>query len=282
VNSELYKFFKDYLCFLVEQSQDPFSITLHTALPDDPCQIITSTHRPRQGEQPRELEIRVLTPAFYSRFMHYAYTSEAFDRECIFTDEKNRTLWISRPQLLPLLINKPSHSDSRLATETSYLSELRWRLLRTLRCAPASSSYESSTPSNAETRTQDVRSLPYSEFDQYARTLSDRVWAGKYRRTATKLFLAQRFSLGFPEVIGILDLLFKILLCCIGAFQMATWRTMSQKASFDQASTKIVANGTSSMPSKDVREAYGEWWWLIGSAVSVSACHVYGMLKGYD
>jgi hypothetical protein len=280
----LYKFFKDYLYFLVEQSREPFNITLHTAIPDDPCQIITSTHRPRQGEQPRELEIRVLTPAFYSRFVHYAYTSEALDRESIFTDEKNRTLWISRPQLLPLLINKPGHSetDARLVTIRSYFGELRWRLLKTLRCAPASSSYESSTPSRAETRTEDVRSLPYSELDQYARSLSDRAWAGEYRRTVTKLFLAQRFSLAFPEVVGLLDLLFRILLCCIGVFQMATWRTMSQKASFGRASTTMAANGTSSMLFQDDREAYDEWWWLIGSAVSVSACHVYGMLKGYD
>lgn len=265
----------------MEQSQEPFNITLYTAIPDDPLQIITTTHPSRPGEQPRQLEIRVLTPAFYSRFVHYAYTSEAFDRECIFTDEKNRTLWISRPQLLPLLINTPSHTqtDETLADSKSYSSELRWRLLRKLRCAPMSTSYES-TPGKVETSTQDVRSLPYSEFDQYVRHLPDRAWPGKYRRTVTKLFLAQRFSMGFPEIVGLLDVLLRVTFCFIAAFQMATWRTLSHTKSTDRSSTTLVANGTFSMYLEDVGAAHGELWWLIGSTVAVSACHIHGMLKG--
>jgi hypothetical protein len=42
----------------------------------------------------------VLTPAFFSRLVHYAHSSEVFDRECVFTDERNRIIWVSKPALL--------------------------------------------------------------------------------------------------------------------------------------------------------------------------------------
>jgi hypothetical protein len=283
MNRELYEAFKGYLTSLVHQSEISSHITLHTAIPDEPVYTILTTYRPDDETPRRDLEIKVLTPSFYSRFMHYAYTSEAFDRECIFTHEKNRTLWISRPELLPLLINKPSSSNGLQwsVVERGYLEELRWTVLKTLRCAPALPAHDASTPSKSGTATEDVRSLPYSELDQYVRSLHGRAWAGQYRKTVTKLFLTERFGLGFAEVIGLLDLALRFLLCCLGAFHVIALWTRSEQAKVGSCSMGSAMNGTTSICLKDVTATHGDWWWLFGSVVSISACHLYGMLKGY-
>jgi len=281
---ELYKIFRDYLSLLVHQSQDSFNVTFHTAIPDEPLQKITSIHLPGRDRKARELEIRVLTPAFYSRFVHYAYTSEAFDRECIFTDEKNRTLWISRPQLLPLLVDKPSeaHINQAFVAKRSYFDELRWKLLKKLRCAPASPAYAVSTPSKTEVTTEDVLCLPYSELDLFVRNSCGRARAGEYRRIVTKLFLALRFGLAFGEIIGLLDLIIRALFCCLAAFQILAWRAQSTQADVGGCSYKAPIYGNHTLCFEDVREAHAEWWSLVGAAVSISACHMYGMLKGYN
>jgi hypothetical protein len=276
--------FKDYLLLLVQQSQEPFCITVHTAIPDQPTIKIAPTHHLGPERQMRELEIRVLTPAFYSRFVHYAYTSEAFDRECVFTDEKNRTLWISQPGLLPLLLNKSPVLEASQwpLVERSYLDEMRWKFLRRLRCAPALPAYSVSTPSRTEFTTEDVRSLPFSELDQFVRGSRGCSWAGEYRRTVTKLFLAQRFGFGFGKVIGLLDLLARMLFCSLGAFQLVVWRAQTKHADIDGCSTNMFRDGILSACLRCLGEVHGERWWLIGSTVSISACHIYGLLKGYN
>jgi hypothetical protein len=271
------------LFHLIHQSQEQFSITLYTAIPEEPVESLATSYVQGRNRGLRELEIRVLTPAFYSRFVHYAHTSEAFDRECIFTDEMNRTLWISRPELLPLLLNRSVAADDQQPLVTrGYFDELRWNILKKLRCAPATPAYGSSSYNPALT-TEDVRSLPYSEFDQYIRNLCPGAQAREYRRTVTKLFLAQRFSLGFTQSIGLLDLLVRLLLCYLGLSQLVVMRDQIAQADIGGCSTSMFRNGTVAVCLRDVREAHGEWWWwLIGAAITVSTNHLYGFLKGYN
>lgn len=291
-SSELYKIFKDYLRQLVEQSQDVFSITLHTAIPNEPVTGACATHARGLDRVPtKELEIRVLTPAFYSRFVHYAFTSEAFDRERIFTDEKNRTLWISHPQLLPALLNKRDSAIADDAVEAecsshlrSHLDELRWKLLRKLRCAPAAPAYAVSTPSKAEfTTTEDVRSLPDSALDQFVRISRNKDIAGEYRRIVTKLFLAERFGFGFAEVLGMMDLLVRTTLCWVAASQFVAMHARFEQADIGGCSTKMFRDRPSSAACfRDARKSlHEEWWWLVGTMVATSACHTYGLMKGY-
>lgn len=234
--------------------------------------MIVTTHQNGRERVVREIEIRVLTPAFYSRFVHYAYASEAFDRECIFTDEKNRTLWVSRPELLPLLFSQPSPLDSEFVAippvKKSYLDELRWTLLRKLRCSPTEPAYPEALKASGIT-VKDIRTLPFSELDVFVRSNDGRLNAGAYRRAVTKLFLAQRFTLGFTEVVGTIDLVCRILLCYLAASVISTWGTEGYIWN---------DNGHAGNIGK---EACLEWWWLSRVLFSVSACHMYGFLKGY-
>jgi hypothetical protein len=238
------------LLHLVNQSEDAFHITLHTGIPDIPVQTIETTDI--QGAPIRHLMIRVLTPAFYSRFVHYAYTSEVFDRECIFTDEKNRTLWISRPQLLALLLSpsRPNTHDTAVV-QRSTLDALRWTVLRRLRCPPAEPAYNP-TPKISGSHVDDIRALPFSGLDEFVRQPSMQLYAGEYRRAVTTLFLAQRYFLGFTEIVSVLDFAVRMLLCYAGARQMLS-----------------------------AQHVGGASWELLKPALAVSACHAYEFLKGY-
>ncbi|KAJ4987010.1 cyclopropane-fatty-acyl-phospholipid synthase [Stagonosporopsis vannaccii] len=248
--------FHDYLTHLVDTAQDDFRITLHTAIPEVPKQNIDFA-RPARGEMVKELEIRILTPAFYSRFVHYAYTSEAFDRECIFTDEKNRTCWISRPELLAELLSQSTSARSQDMGTKGSLREPKWSLLRNLRCAPAEPAYNAS-PQNPESRLEDIRAVRYSEMDVFVRNQHMQDLPGTYRRTVTKLFLAQRFCLGFPQIISLVDWVLRTMLCYCAARQVSnsvglTWTAMLKQG----------------------------WWPLSCSIAAVTAGHTYALLKGY-
>lgn len=257
---------------------------LHTSIPNEPLVGIGKTHIPGQNRPVRELEIRVLTPAFYSRFAHYAYIAEALDRECVFTDEKNRTLLISRPELLPLLLEKSISAEPQEwpTVRRSWLDELRWNMMRKLRCAPAPPAYDVPSPSNGQVTMEDVRSLPFSELDEHARSFRAHQPVGQYRRIVTKLFLAQRFAFGFPEIIGAFDLLLRLSLTCLGLFQLATWRARMVGTDIPGCSEIAFKAGRWDACFQDIQEVHGEWWWLIGTTVAVSACHMYGVLKGYN
>ena len=248
--------FHDYLTYLVNTAQDDFRIILHTSIPEISQQNVVFT-RPPRGHSVKELEIRVLTPAFYSRFVHYAYTSEALDCECIFTDEKNRTCWVSRPELLTQLLSQSASATMKSIARRSRLNELRWSLLKKLRCPPAEPAYNA-TPKISEFRLEDIRAARYSEMDTFVRSQQGQTYAGEYRRIVTKLFLAQRFFLGFPQVISLVDWISRILLCYFAARQISNLSVYTQDALLEQ-----------------------DWWPLSKAITAATANHAYGLLKGY-
>lgn len=198
----------------------------------------------------KELEIRVLTPAFYSRFVHYAYTSEAFDRECVFTDEKNRTCWVSRPELLAQLLVQATSVASQRKAQRGYLTEAKWWILKKLRCAPAAPAYNA-TPKDPECRLEDIRGSKYSEMEAFVRSQRPK-YAGEYRRIATKLFLAQNFCFGYPQVLTLIDRTLRVLLGYFAAKQIL-------------------------LPDASVHD----WWSLSGRIIAATACNAYALLKGY-
>jgi hypothetical protein len=174
--------------------------------------VLYSSGYLREKEHERTLSIKVLSPAFYSRFVHYAHAQEAFDREALATDEKNRTLIVEPAHLLPILLDaiKTATPRDQKSLRSNPLETLRWSLLRHLRCPPASPAYPSTLPDPTTTAT-DIRTFPRSELDAFAQH-SSYISSAAYRRTCTKLFLAQRFTLGFPVLVTALDFLFRALL----------------------------------------------------------------------
>jgi hypothetical protein len=282
--SELHQIFSSYLHKLVHQTEDPFRITFKSSIPGIPTDIIERTDQPAGNQPTKYLEIRVLTPSFYSRLMHYAYTSEAIDRECVFTDERNRTLWMCRPQFLPALLSERASLHMREKNmppaKRSYVDELRWTLLRKLRCPPADPAY-SVTPQNSAMNIDDIRPRPYSELDRFIRSNMGRQYAGEYRRIVTKLFLAQRFCFGFSEIVGLVDLVLRVLFCYLVVVQTRSWSGSSAGlVSADCLKGLVTQKGWTDCVGI-LSDHSRDWWWFASSAIAVFACHAYGLLKGY-
>jgi hypothetical protein len=245
--SALETIFRRYLEYLVDVSPEFFQINYQTAIPEISQQVITTTTRRVREENIKMLDIDIITPAFYSRFVHYAHTTEALDRECLFTDEKNRTLWISQPEHLSRLLPRQSRNEkTKAAVKRGFLSELRWKLMRKLRCPPAEPAYVI-TPKSTTVEIDDIRTLPYSDFDRFVRGDDGTLYAGDYRRMVTKVFLAQRFMLGFG---------LRIALCWFASSGTVSW-----------AGCELVWSI--------------EWLRMLSTVFCVSGCHVYGLLKGY-
>lgn len=204
--TDLEAYFRTFLTSVVEGADRSLRVIYQAAHSDSELVLYSSGYL-REKEQERTLTVKILSPAFYSRFVHYAHAKEAFDREALATDEKNRTLIIEPAHLLPALLDAIKQAtSSQTLQHTSLLERARWSILRQLRCPPPEPSYPT-TASDPAVTTTDIRAFPRSELDAFARTsLAD---GADYRRTCTRLFLAQRFALGFPVLISAFDLLIR-------------------------------------------------------------------------
>lgn len=218
MNRSLELFFESYLASLVDRSNGKLEVIYKSGL--DSAKVQTFLSGTTDQTSPAErLEISVLSPVFFSRFVHYAHTVEAFDRECIFTDEMNRTVSVSRPELLPLLFS----ADRKPYTqrEPDFIDRLRWNIHQQLRCPPASPTYL--FPHTGVT-VQDIRSFTISPLDRFVQ-LSE-LDSSLYRRQCSRLFLAQRFAFGFTEVVDILEMLVRVTLLAFAV--SATMKPSSQ------------------------------------------------------
>jgi hypothetical protein len=268
--STLQNIFYDYLNHLVQQSPEALEVDCETAISQVPKRKVTTKQQPGREENVKKLNLHISTPAFYSRFVHYAHTSEALDRECLFTDEKNRTLWISHPNILSNLLPKWERlrDESNLPVKRTFFDELRWTFLRKLRCPPPDPAYVV-TPKSTGFNVDDIRTLPYSELDKFVRDSESRQYAYLYRRMVTKIFLAQRFTLGSTEIIDTIDFVLRFLLCWFGAMKLASWaQTIEQRIG---PGTEGCGGALHSM----------ELWRMSVIAISVCGCHIYSLLKGY-
>ncbi|KAM0714793.1 hypothetical protein Q7P37_009257 [Cladosporium fusiforme] len=207
----LESYFRSFLTSVVEGADRSLRVIYQAAHHHDSELVLYSSGYLREKEHERTLTIKILSPAFYSRFVHYSHTKEAFDREALATDEKNRTLLVEPPHLLPVLLDAVKQAKHHIPPQRSNpLETLRWKLLRRLRCPPAAPAYPSSQPQNPTipgTTTIDIRTFPHSELDLFTR--QNPAEKPLYRRTCTKLFLSQRLTLGFPVLITALDLLLR-------------------------------------------------------------------------
>lgn len=203
----LEEYFRKYITSTVEQHPDPIRLTYHPHQGD--AIKIFSKPDPARLKDCQGLEIKVLTPAFYSRFIHYSHTSEAFDRECFFTDEKNCTVWTSSPEMLATLFPQKAPMWLRSSSPSSVMTKLRWKIHAHLRCPPEAPAYTSHSQDDTTT-VKDIRPATLSELDRYVSSYCH-VDAALYRRLCGTHFLATRFAFGFAGFVAAADLLLRML-----------------------------------------------------------------------
>ncbi|KIW02688.1 uncharacterized protein PV09_06125 [Verruconis gallopava] len=219
IEAGLAPFFETYLKHIVAQHTKPINVIYTSNIRGkSPC-TYSNVHVDEQSQaSSSKLELRVLSPAFFARFMHYAHSTEAFDRECVFTDEKNRTIWVSRPELLYDLL-KQDPCSSRARTESlNPVQRFKWNIHVMLRCAPADPAYPFSGA--ATQKREDIRKKTLSPLDHYVLTYM-RADASSYRRLCARLFLAQRVAFGFVQVVDLVDVAVRAMLIWKGVSNLS-------------------------------------------------------------
>ncbi|KZL72163.1 dna-binding wrky domain-containing protein [Colletotrichum incanum] len=204
--SRLEPIFRAYLRHLVEKSAAAIAVRYIPAGIDSAGpEVMQSPAAKKNPKRTEELDFKVLTPAFYTRFVHYAHDLEAVC--CEFQD--NSTIWISRPDLLPkLILKKPTPP---LKT-TNILDFVYFRAIRALRQRPerierpltsAASPSEGGRDGADSVQKVDIRDFRISSMDGFVLGHSDMQTRSAYRSLVLRTFLANRLALGSVELLGL-------------------------------------------------------------------------------
>jgi hypothetical protein len=178
-------------------------------------EVFNSSHGDVSSNSVQNLELRILTPAFYARFMHYSRDLEAFTTEGLCTEDENRTLWISKPDLLPWLCSEPKKNFPRQQFR-GWVDRLRWIALCNLRRPPPPLNYSSPTSKDASTP-QDIRTFPLSPLDHFVFKSQTQADVYRYRRAIKEVFVAERVAFGMSGLLRVYDLAIQFCLAWFSA-----------------------------------------------------------------
>lgn len=191
---QLEPIFRRYLEHLVEQSTASLAVKYTASgISRDETRLMLSPAARREAGAAEEVEFKVLTPAFYTRFVYYAQDPEAFFREL----DESRTIWVSRPDLLSrLALRKPPSPapEASMFGDYAYLgivAKLRVRPERIVR--PLTSSAKVAREDRA---TDDIRDIRISSMDSYVLAHEPAHVRAVYRTCVLKLFVADRIAFG--------------------------------------------------------------------------------------
>lgn len=243
-----------YILNIVRTSSVPVSVRLER--PDGSCSELKPTKLAGLADEGewKSLDIRILTPAFYSRFPHYIHTREAFDREAIFTDVKNRTASVSDHSVLNMLLADVDRTE--VTQSLTWSQRTRWSLHGRLRCPAPTQAYADSLTSPGY-MIKDIRPSPLSSLDRFVMRKHVDGWL--YLRCCARLFLAERLAFGLVPVVDAADIMARICLCYFFTVPAITAAALQPKMTqlFDMGVLAILA------------DLVGLW-----------ALHLYSMAKG--
>ncbi|KAI1207342.1 uncharacterized protein F4807DRAFT_185467 [Annulohypoxylon truncatum] len=205
---QLEPLFRRYLKHLVEESRDPLIVKyIPSGIPDAPVETMMSNHNEENQRLAETMEFKILTPEFYSRFVHYAH-----DFEAVFSElNESHTIWVSEPGLLLKLFVKPLLPTPLQIT--SYLDYGYFTLIKKLRRRPERierplTSSQTSTTAPRE----DIRGFRLSSMDGYVLAHEDNESRKEYRSAILRLFIAERIALGNVDILRFETLTLQLLL----------------------------------------------------------------------
>jgi hypothetical protein len=189
--------FRKYLRHLVEDCDAAIAVKyIPSGISDNGPELMLSRGARDSSSNPEEMEFKVLTPVFYSRFVCYAH-----DLEALFCEfRESCTIWISSPDLLPkLLFKKPSPP----LNTTNYMDFAYFKAIQYLRRRPdrIERPLTSSQAPSARPASEDIRGLRISAMDAFVLSEESRESRKAYRGTVLKLFIADRTFLGMVPVL---------------------------------------------------------------------------------
>jgi Protein of unknown function (DUF1365) len=211
--------FRCYLRHLVEQATANIVVKYKSSgIDDGEAELMPSRAAQRQPKRAEGLEFKVLTPAFYARFVHYAHDFEAMF--CEFTD--NSTIWISKPDLLPKLVFKKPLPPLKAGTIQDFvyfkaIQKLRRRPERIVQALTSSA-----TPTPPE-RGVDIRELRISSMDGFVLSQKDSKLRRTYMSDVLRLFMSERLSLGSGTLLGLEHLVLRTGMAWVLSHSVGTW-----------------------------------------------------------
>ncbi|KAI1416109.1 hypothetical protein F5Y13DRAFT_206131 [Hypoxylon sp. FL1857] len=209
---QLEPLFRRYLKHLVEKSPEPLMVKyVASGIADASVETMISDSARGKPSLVEEMEFKVLTPVFYSRFVYYAH-----DFEAIFSElNENSTIWVSNAKLLPKLFIK---KEPPLPLQTaSYLDYGYFTAIKKLRQRPERLERPlTSSQTNTATHSQkDIRGFRLSSMDGYVLTHEDRKARRTYRNSVLKLFIADRIALGSVDILQLEHWILRLLLAWV-------------------------------------------------------------------
>lgn len=206
-------FFRAFLTNAVSEASKPLRVIYEPAHSGNTEVVLYSPGFTFEEDHKKTITVKVISPAFYSRFTHYLSAKEAFDQEGLADDEKNHTVNIEHPELLPVLLEaiEEQRNAGKQDVRLSALDQVRWTCLRRLRCLPAAAICPGDSSSlDPVYNLKDTGNSNDSELDCFVKQNCED--GDVYRRIASKIFIAQRIALGSPAVLVVLDWLVRYLL----------------------------------------------------------------------
>ncbi|KAI4866740.1 hypothetical protein F4820DRAFT_457416 [Hypoxylon rubiginosum] len=212
IERQLEPLFRRYLKYLVEQSPEPLVVRyVPSGIADAQAETIKSSQARTAPSLAVEMEFKVLTPAFYSRFVYYAHDFEAMFCEL----NENNTIWVSKPELLPKLVIKKQPPP--LLQTTSYLDYGYFTAIKNMRRRPGRierplTSSQTGTTTHPQ---KDIRGFRLSSMDGYVLAHEDTKARHVYRDSVLKLFVADRIAVGSVDILQLEHWFLKLLLAWV-------------------------------------------------------------------
>lgn len=183
--------FRLYLRSLVKECHTAVAVKYvpsGIASPGEELMLSPSAHPDAEVE---EIEFKILTPIFYTRFVSYAHDLEALFSEL----RESCTIWVSRPEILPKLLFKGPAPVLEARNSVDYLC---FQAIRYLRRRPQQivRPLTSSQQSPRSTSAIDIRDLRISSMDAFILRQEDAGLRRRYRNLVIKLFIAERLAFG--------------------------------------------------------------------------------------
>lgn len=209
--------FRKYLRSLVEQCRAAVAVKyIPSGLTASGEELMLSPSAKSESAGVEEMDFKVLTPAFYPRFVFYAHDLEALFSEL----RESCTIWVSRPDLLPKLLfkNPATALEARSPLDFVFFEAIRYLRRRPEQIVRPLTSSQTPAQSGTNTSVTDIRDFRISSMDAFTLRQEDNKLRRRYRSLVLRLFIADRLFLGSLLLVNALLILFQMWLAWTAAF----------------------------------------------------------------
>ncbi|KAG5978310.1 hypothetical protein E4U55_006250 [Claviceps digitariae] len=220
--------FRSYLRFLVVQCRKPLVVRyMSSGITGSVDEVLASPSCTDNNKACQTLQLKVLTPRFYTRFVHYAH-----DFEAIFTElTDSGTIWTDQPHLLPDLCLKKASPPLHAASAVDYVYFKGIQHLRRRPSPIPRVSTSADPPATARTVVEDIRDFRISSMDAYILQHADSKLRILYRSTVLRLLAADNYFLGSLDLLSIALFVFRSGLAWLSVTMVChaidTWRLIN-------------------------------------------------------